>query len=199
MQHASESLDIACVRGVPAGTKDLELHLAPPGTVELAVRGSPEIQIRDLAGLEPGPESYPLQFENDRPMWTARPANGGLVIEGLAPGEYWLLAADSLGGSAARTRIRVETTSTTWAEFVLHPATRLTLRVLKELEPIVVRAEDGFAWRLKPGWVLTAGGYTEVGEVLPAGKAGNPLPSTRRLALRRLRTAPGSRLAVRDS
>lgn len=167
--QSNGSFEVACARDVPGGTDDLELQLAPPGRIELAMNGAAEIQIRDLVGLAPPPEGDLLQQRSDRPRWVSFPRKHGIVIEGLAAGDYWVLASNDRDRVAARTRIRVDSALVAHAEVVLLPATRLTIRAPQNWQPIVVCASDGFLWPLRPDGILLSGGAMRASELLPDG------------------------------
>ena len=172
-QEESGSFEVACARGVRAGTTDLELRLSRPGRIELAVDGDPEIEVRDLDGLEPGPEQYFMGIDTpeERPSMHERREGGRRVIDGLTPGEYCVLATDHAARTAGWTQITVHSDATEYGSVVLRPATSLSARVLLDLQPVRVRSADGFAWRLEHqrGVATEQGGFTKVGQLLPAG------------------------------
>ena len=144
---------IAVAFRVPAETLDLELRLAPPATLLLVLRGEPSsdgvvAHLLDLDGWELAPA--PRSNDDRRPRWTARADDEGIVLSGLAPGEYWAEAQDLERRRAGWTRVTVPAGERVRSTLVLTTATWLRVRANAEHTPLVVRGADGFAKRLDP-------------------------------------------------
>lgn len=148
---------LASVEHVPAETLDLELCLTRPVAVELAIRGRtskqrPRVKVFDPQGSRPGVPPHP--FNNGwRPALELQATTDGLRLDGLEPGEYWLVVTEEAAElRISRTHVAIDAEATSHVEIELEPACELVLGLVEDGElvrgSLIVSGDDGFVQSL---------------------------------------------------
>ena len=150
---------LAALTEVPVGTTDVELRLAPPGTLELAIHGRtlespPRVILTDRDGMPVGVRPHPFNLKK-RPGMRARPTPEGLVLEDCQPGDTWIVVTeDGEDVRTGRVRTEIRAGAVSRAQVQLEPAFELALTLVRNGEPVLgaltVTADDGFLLRLAP-------------------------------------------------